>query len=90
MISKLRNSANSEISHSMRKQLISSMRYIYLGDRMTDPQLKGKRCDPVRRPDGKCICGRGAQLVVFEDGVSRVVVRRMLRVTEALRIVARP
>ena len=56
------------------------MRYVYLGDRLTDPTLKGQPCDPVRRADGKCIVGRGAQLVRFPDGVARVVVRRRLRV----------
>jgi len=24
------------------------MRYIYLGDKLTDPALKGMACDPVR------------------------------------------
>lgn len=56
------------------------MRYIYLGDRLTAAQLKGQSCDPVRRPDGKCIVGRGAQLVRFADGLERVVIRRRLRV----------
>lgn len=31
------------------------MRYTYLGDKLTDPALMGMACDPVRRPDGKCI-----------------------------------
>lgn len=60
------------------------MRYVYLGDRLTDPALVGQPCDPVRRPDGKCIVGRrmATQLVVFADGVVRVVLRRRLRVME--------
>lgn len=58
------------------------VRYLYLGTRDTDPALKGQPCDPVRRPDGKCIVGRGNQLVRFADGSVRVVVRRRLRVGE--------
>lgn len=58
-----------------------TMRYVYLGDRLTDPALVGQPCDPVRRArDGKCIRGRGNQLVVFADGVERVVLARRLRV----------
>ena len=60
------------------------MRYIYLGTRATDPALKGRACDPVRRPDGRCVVGRGNQLVRFGDGQTRVVVRRRLRLTEKL------
>lgn len=56
------------------------MRYVYLGDRMTAPELKGQPCEPVRRADGKCIRGRGAQLVRFVDGLPRVVIARRLRV----------
>jgi hypothetical protein len=56
------------------------VRYIYLGDRMTAPELKKQPCDPVRRADGKCIRGRGSMLVVFADGVQRVVIARLLRV----------
>lgn len=59
-------------------------RYIYLGDRLTCPTLKGQPCDPVRRPDGKCIVGRGSQLVIFAGESSpRVVIRRRLRVVRA-------
>jgi hypothetical protein len=54
--------------------------YIYLGDRWTDPRLKGARCTAVRRPDGKCIRGRnGAMLVRFENGERHVVLGRLLR-----------
>jgi hypothetical protein len=59
-----------------------SMRYIYLGDRLTDPTLIGQECDAVRRDDGKCIVSQrmATQLVVFADGLPRVVLRRRLRV----------
>ena len=58
------------------------MRYAYLGDRLSAPTLKGAKCDPVRRLDGKCVVGRGAQLVTFAgETAPRVVIRRRLRVT---------
>jgi hypothetical protein len=59
------------------------MRYVYRGDRLTAPELRGQPCDPVRRPDGKCIRGRnGNMLVVFADGVQRVVLARQLRLRD--------
>jgi hypothetical protein len=59
------------------------VRYVYLGDKLTDPALVGRACDPVRRADGKCIVGRrtASALVVFErETEPRVVLRRRLRV----------
>lgn len=56
------------------------MRYVYLGDKHTDPVLRGALCDPIKREDGKCIVGGSKQLVVFEDGTRHVVLRRRLRV----------
>ena len=40
----------------------------------------GIECDPVLRDDGKCVVGKGKQIVVFEDGVRVVVIRRCLRI----------
>jgi protein gp37 len=59
-------------------------RYVYLGDRLTDPALRGMVCDPVRRPDGRCvISGRMASaLVVDAQGRRYVVARRRLRLRE--------
>lgn len=58
-------------------------RYRYLGDKFTDPTLRGALCDPVRREDGKCITGRnGSQLVRFVGGREAVVLRRRLRLLE--------
>lgn len=37
-------------------------RYVYLGDRLTDPRLVGQPCDPVFRTTGKrevCVVGSG-------------------------------
>ncbi|MEI6949017.1 hypothetical protein V9K67_17660 [Paraflavisolibacter sp. H34] len=56
------------------------MNYIYRGDRHTDPVYKGKRCAAVLRPDGKCIRGKNANMLVrFEDGRPAVVLARQLR-----------
>lgn len=57
----------------------TTMDYIYLGDRNTDGLLRQQPCSAVRR-SGKCIRGRnGSMLVVFADGVQRVVIGRLLR-----------
>jgi hypothetical protein len=58
------------------------MRYLYLGDELTDPALVNQPCEPVRRDDGKCIVSTkmATALVVFGDGLPRVVKRRRLRV----------
>jgi hypothetical protein len=56
------------------------VRYVYLGTRETDPSLKGQACDPVRDERGRCIRGRGNQLVRFADGRQIAVVARRLRV----------
>lgn len=57
------------------------MRYTYQGDWMTTPELKGLQCDPVRKPNGKCVISFKMQtaLVVDEQGVKYVVLRRLLR-----------
>lgn len=59
------------------------MRYVYLGDDLTDPRWAGQPCDPVQRADGKCIVGRSPrnQLVRFADGSLVVVRARLLRLT---------
>lgn len=58
------------------------MRYVYLGDRLTDPRLVGAACDPVRRPDGRCVVSAGAALVQLADGRRVGVVRRRLRLAD--------
>ncbi|HEU4471542.1 MAG TPA: hypothetical protein VFR58_10690 [Flavisolibacter sp.] len=56
------------------------MEYIYLGDRLTDPLLRQRRCKALRRPDGKCRRGRnGSMLVEMDDGRKMVVLGRLLR-----------
>ncbi|WP_461040486.1 hypothetical protein [Spirosoma harenae] len=55
-------------------------RYIYKGDRMTDPDLKGQPCTAVLREDQKCIRGsNGSMLVIFDDGRVVNVIGRLLR-----------
>ena len=46
-------------------------RYTYLGDRLSDPSVRGALCDPVKRVDGKIVVGRGKALVGFSDGRGR-------------------
>lgn len=58
------------------------LRYRYLGDAATDPALVGMACDPVRRPDGRCVVSQRMALALVVDaaGVRHVVKRRRLRV----------
>lgn len=60
------------------------MRYTYLGDKLTSSELKGMQCNPVRKPNGKCIISYKMQtaLVVDEQGKKHVVLRRLLRVNK--------
>ncbi len=54
--------------------------YKYLGDRLTDPLLKGKECEAIKRADGKCIRAKnGSMLVKFENRKSAIVIARLLR-----------
>lgn len=55
-------------------------RYVYVG--RVRPEWHGRPCDPVMRPDGKCIIGRRPrnQLVRFaDDGSLCCVPSRTLR-----------
>lgn len=59
---------------------MDEMDYIYLGDRLTRPELRRMPCRAVRRSDGKCIRGRnGNMLVEFNGGGKCVVLGRLLR-----------
>ena len=54
--------------------------YKYLGDKMTRQELKGARCEAVKRKDGKCIRGRNSNMLVqFASGEKAVVLARLLR-----------
>lgn len=60
------------------------LRYTYLGDKLTAPELVGMTCDPVRRADGRCIINikLATALVVDASGNHYVVLRRRLRVNK--------
>lgn len=54
--------------------------YKYLGDRLTDPELKGAICIAVRRErDGKCIRGRNGTMLMDFSGRRVTVIGRLLR-----------
>ena len=54
--------------------------YIYLGDKLTAPGLKGKECDAVRK-NGKCIRGKmGTMLVSFNGVIVNVLARRLRKI----------
>lgn len=68
-------------------------RYIYLGlaseRRMSKlgfdvKDRSGMPCDPVRRPDGKCVLSTtfATQLVRFADGTLQTIARRRLRLKD--------
>lgn len=58
------------------------MRYTYLGDKFSDPELTDQPCEPVLRGDGRCIVAGSKQLVTFADGTRRLVMRRRLRLNQ--------
>ncbi len=63
---------------------MTTRRYVYLGDRLTRPDLVGARCVAVLRADGRCYCGRnGTMLVETESGERVNVLRRRLRKVQA-------
>ena len=60
--------------------VVAEMDYIYLGDRLTRPELRRMPCRAVRRSDGKCIRGRNGNMLVEFDGVGKcVILGRLLR-----------
>ena len=60
------------------------MRYTYIGDKLTDGRYFQMQCDPVYRPDGKCIVSvkMATALVIDTGGNKHVVLRRRLRLNE--------
>lgn len=59
---------------------MDEMEYIYLGDKLTRPDLRHKPCRAVRCNNGKCIRGRnGNMLVEFLEIGKVVVLGRLLR-----------
>ena len=60
-------------------EVANIMKYTYLGDRHTDPSLKGMQCDPVLRSDGKCIRSRMGTMVVTDGSEKNIVLARRFR-----------
>lgn len=70
---------------------MDEMDYIYLGDRLTRPELRRMPCRAVRRSDGKCIRGRnGNMLVEFNGGGKCVVLGRLLRKIKKIKVLVYP
>ena len=59
------------------KNSLPTRRYLYLGDRLTDPELKGATCEAVE-VNGKCV-RRGASMLVSFGQQRHVVLARRLR-----------
>jgi hypothetical protein len=56
------------------------MTYIYLGDKLTDTELRGKECEAICRPDGKRItAGKKFAMLVSFGGKKVIINRRLLR-----------
>lgn len=53
--------------------------YIYRGDRLTTELYKGRECNALSRPDGKCIRGKNGNMLVEFEGNKVVVLARQLR-----------
>ena len=66
------------------------MRYSYVGDKLTAPELIGAQFDPVRDERGKCIISQkmATALVIDADGKRHVVLRRRLRLNEKAKVAA--
>lgn len=54
-------------------------KYRYIGDRFTDPALKGQHCEAIRNPNGKCIRGKNGSMLVSFSGRPVIVIARLLR-----------
>ena len=65
-------------------EIVTPRSIIYRDDRWTMGWLCGRRCEAIRRRDGKCIRGRnGNMLVRFTSGEIVVVLGRQLRKVSA-------
>ncbi len=60
------------------------MRYTFLGDRATRPELRGMQCDPILDERGKCIVSVKFATAAVRDAEGRfyVVPRRRLRLNK--------
>ena len=66
------------------------MRYSYVGDKLTAPEMIGMQFDPVKNAAGKCIISQkmATALVVDTSGKRHVVLRRRLRLNEKAQVAA--
>lgn len=57
------------------------MRYTFMGDKLTRPDMRGLQCNPVRRADGRCIVSVPMATALVEDATGQryIVPRRRLR-----------
>jgi len=55
------------------------MTHVYLGDKWTDPALKGLPVTLAKRPDGKTVTGRGKAIMTPASGVAFVGLLRRTR-----------
>ena len=53
--------------------------YRYMGDRFTDPALKGRKCRAIRTLEGRCLRGKNGNMLVSFDGTPVIVIARLLR-----------
>ena len=53
--------------------------YIYLGDKLTRPELKGQNCIAIKKINGKCIRSRMSTMLVDFDGERHIILARRLR-----------
>lgn len=59
---------------------MSENEYIYLGDKLTRPDLRRMPCRAVRHINNKCIRGRNSNMLVEFPAIGKVVVlARLLR-----------
>jgi hypothetical protein len=72
----------------MKQHLKIKRHYTYRGDTMTDGHLKGRECDAVLSPAGKCIRGKNGSMLVDFDGQKHVVIARLLRTASPLQFEA--
>lgn len=58
--------------------------YIYHGDKLakSESRYAGQHCNPILRPNGKCIRGKNGNMLVIFDGVPVVVLARQLRIVK--------
>lgn len=70
--------APTPIRHTGRGDRGDAVRWTYSGSDVP-AELNGKRCEPILDERGKCVVGRLAALVRFENGAVWLVTKQRLR-----------